>query len=154
MAAYFLDTSAVVKRYVRETGSDLVDKLAASENDNDIFLADITRVEMAAAIARRLKGGSIAKQDAEDALLAFEYDLTSRYAPVEISQTVLADAVSLATKYALRGYDAVQLAVALGVNTDLLSNKLTRLVIVSADAELNAAAKTEGLTAENPNDHE
>ncbi len=154
MGAYFLDSSAVVKRYVRETGSDFVDELAASDNDNTIFLADITRVEVAAAIARRLKGGSVAKQDARDALIAFDYDLASRYVPLEISPILLTDAMSLATKHALRGYDAVQLAAALKVNSDLLLDRLPTLTLVSADSELNDAATAEGLTVENPNDNE
>ena len=154
MGAYFLDSSAVVKRYVRETGSDFVDELAASDNDNTIFLADIMRVEVAAAIARRLKGGSVAKQDARDALIAFDYDLASRYVPLEISPILLTDAMSLATKHALRGYDAVQLAAALKVNSDLLSDRLPTLTLVSADSELNDAATAEGLTVENPNDNE
>ncbi len=85
MAAFFCDSSAIVKRYVREVGSDFVDELAASENDNTILLARTTHVEVAAAIARRLKGGSLTNEDADNALAAFKYDLTARYLTVEIT---------------------------------------------------------------------
>ncbi len=49
-------------------------------------------------------------------------------------------AARLADTHALRGYDAVQLAVALDVHA-----RDQALVLVSADAERNAAATTEGL---------
>jgi predicted nucleic acid-binding protein len=59
--------------------------------------------------------------------------------------------MSLATKHALRGYDAVQLAAALEANDERIANELTPLTLVSADDELNTAAQAEGLTVENPN---
>ena len=46
----------MVKRYVNESGSNFVDNLADVKNGNIILLARITQVEIAAAIARRLKG--------------------------------------------------------------------------------------------------
>lgn len=52
MAGFFCDSSAVVKRYVNEAGSNFVDSLADLKNGNVILLARITRVEIAAAIAR------------------------------------------------------------------------------------------------------
>jgi predicted nucleic acid-binding protein len=53
----------------------------------------------------------------------------------------------------LRGYDAVQLATALETNRKRLSDGLSALVFVSADAELNNAAQAEGLEVENPNNY-
>ena len=59
----------------------------------------------------------------------------------------------LAERYALRGYDAVQLAAALDVNAYWLSLDMPGLILVSADSELNAAAMAEGLNADDPNAH-
>jgi len=70
VASFFCGSSAIVKRYVNETGSNFVDSLADLKIGNVILLARITRVEIAAAIARRLKGGSIATTDAQNALVA------------------------------------------------------------------------------------
>jgi hypothetical protein len=75
VAVFFCDSSAIVKRYVNETGSIFVDSLADMKSGNVILLARITRVEIAAAIARRLKGGSIVTTDAQNAVLAFQHDL-------------------------------------------------------------------------------
>ncbi|MFN0279676.1 MAG: type II toxin-antitoxin system VapC family toxin [Pyrinomonadaceae bacterium] len=153
MPSFFFDTSAIVKRYGREAGSDFVEELTQAENDNIIILAAITRVEVAATIARKLKGEDISKSYAADSLAAFNHDLTNRYLTVDISPELLSVAMKMATKHALRGYDAVQLAAALDANDELLANDLPPLTVVSADGELNLAAEAEGLLFENPNDH-
>ncbi len=120
MPSFFFDTSAIIKRYVRETGSDFVEELAEPRSGNIIILAGLTHVEVAAAIARRLKGGSVTNTDAAESLAAFTHDLDNRYLTVDIRPDVLSAAMKMATKHALRGYDAVQLTAALGVNTEYL----------------------------------
>ena len=153
MPSYFCDTSAIVKRYGKETGSDFVEELAERESGNIIILAALTCVEVAATIARRLKGRNITDTAAADALAAFKLDLNNRYITVDIRPDVLTAAIKIATRHALRGYDAVQLAAALDANTELLATGLPALTVVSADGELNVAAVAEGLEVENPNDH-
>ena len=77
MPAYFCDSSAIVKRYVNEIGSSFVDSLSDPKSGNIVLLARITQVEIAAAIARRLKGKSIDAPDAQKALAAFQQDLAN-----------------------------------------------------------------------------
>ncbi len=68
MAVLFLDSSGLVKRYIVETGTSwVISQLRASAN-NDIFIANITGIEVAAAIARRVKGKSISQKVADKAL--------------------------------------------------------------------------------------
>ena len=69
----------------------------------------------------------------------------------DVSDLILNDAINLANKYELRGYDAVQLAAALRANMERVSLGLAPLTFVSADAELNTAASSEGLMVEDPN---
>lgn len=153
MAGFFCDSSAIVKRYVNETGSNFVDGLTDLKSGNVILLSRITRVEVTSAIARRLKNASLTTADAQNALAAFQHDLTNNYFTVEITPALLSSAISLATKHALRGYDAVQLAAALEANDERIANALTPLTLVSADTELNTAAQAEGLNVENPNNY-
>lgn len=153
MAGFFCDSSAIVKRYVNETGSNFVDGLADVQSGNILLLARIKRVEAVAAIARRLKNGSVTAADAQSAVAAFQHDLTNNYFTVEITPVLLSVAMNLATKHALRGYDAVQLAAALEANDERAANGLPSLTLVSADMELNAAAQAEELNVENPNNY-
>lgn len=115
------------------------------------MLARITRVEVIAAIARRQKGGSITPIDANNAISAFQHDLTNDYLTIEITPALLSSAMNLAVKYSLRGYDAVQLAATLEANNERIATGLSPLTLVSADSELNFSAQAEGLSIENPN---
>lgn len=152
MGAYFLDSSAVVKRYMAETGSDWVDGLTGPSAGNHIHIANITAVEVTSAVIRRVRSGSIDAADAADILGDFRHDLAHDYRSVEILPPIIHQAVMLVEKHGLRGYDAVQLAAALHVH--LVSLPLAvPLVLVSADAELNAAARAEGMVVEDPNMH-
>lgn len=56
MADYFLDSSALVKRYVQETGTAWVRGLTRRNARHDLYVARITAVEVTSAIARR-RGG-------------------------------------------------------------------------------------------------
>ena len=153
MAAFFCDSSAIVKRYIAETGSTYIDGFADLKTGNIVLLARITRVEVAAAFARRLKAGSLTIADAQNGLALFQHDLTNNYFTVEITPVLLSEAMRLATQHALRGYDAVQLAAAVEANSQRLSSSLPPLTLVSADVEMNNAAQVEGLSVENPNNH-
>ena len=65
MADYFLDSSALVKRYVRETGSAWVTGILDPLSKNEVFVAAITGVEIVAAVSRRARGGTITAADGE-----------------------------------------------------------------------------------------
>jgi len=55
MAIYFLDSSALVKRYICETGSNWVCNLFNPSLGNQFFIAAIAGVEIVSAITRRAK---------------------------------------------------------------------------------------------------
>ena len=74
MAAFFLDTSTVLKRYVQETGTAWVQALAAPTVRHSLFVVRIALAETVAAITRRERGGSITPQDAATAVADFQLD--------------------------------------------------------------------------------
>jgi hypothetical protein len=61
--------------------------------------------------------------------------------------------MALAERHGLRGYDAIQLAAALEINSFRTGQGLPPITLLSADAELNAAAVRDGLTVDDPNSH-
>ncbi len=153
MPSYFCDSSALAKRYVSETGSLWLTATIDPKLNNYVFIARITFVEVVSAISRKERGGHISVADARDAGKRFETDYSNEFFTVEITERLILEAASLAQKYALRGYDAVQLAAALESERERNSFDLTPLTLLSADADLNAAALSEGLAVDNPNDH-
>jgi predicted nucleic acid-binding protein len=148
VAAFFLDTSAVLERYVQESGTTWVQTLAAPTAGHSLIVARITLAETIAAVTRRERAGSISPQDAATAVADFQFDFARQYIVVEVSAGLVAQAATLARRHALRGYDAVQLAAALQVHANDPS-----VTLIWADLELNAAATAEGLRVDDPNGH-
>jgi uncharacterized protein len=153
MAVYFFDSSAIVKRYVHETGTAWVEAVADPASGNLIYLARIAAVEITSAIARRQRAGTIAAPDAAAALTRFRQDMTVEYRILEITAPLLAAATRLAESHALRAYDAVQLAAVAELHVRRTAATLPTLILVSADQELNVAATALGLPIEDPNLH-
>lgn len=153
MAAFFCDTSALVKRYVSETGAAWLISTLHPNLKQRIYIAQITIVEIVSAITRREKGGSTTPQEAVNALNQFEQDWKTEITIIDFSAKLVNDATVLARKYALRGYDAVQLATVLEVHNERTALGLLPLTLLSADTDLNAAAVSEGLTVDDPNNH-
>lgn len=153
MAAYFFDSSAAVKRYVREKGTNWVISLFRSPNQNSFYAARIILVEVISAFTRRLKEGSLSAQQADKAKIRFRRVFEQKFFKLEIDEQLIEKAANLAEKHALRGYDAVQLAAAITVNNARILVGASSVTFVSADDNLNAAAAIEGLQVENPNNY-
>lgn len=158
MPIYYFDSSGLVKRYVSEVGSSWVISLTDPAAGNHIYVANITGVEVPAAINKRVRMGDINAADAATAVANFEYDLSNQYNTLEVTETLLKNAAALTGKYKLRAYDAVQLAVALEINNQLLAlgmpaAGMLALTLISADDDLNKAAAAEGLNVDDPRNH-
>ena len=153
MAAYFFDSSAIVKRYVQETGTAWVRRVTRHGRPDRIYLARITAVETASAATRRRRGGSLTAARVRSILTRFRSHLANRYRILEITPDLLNDAMRLANAHALRAYDAVQLAAALELNGRYQASGLGGITLVSADRDLNTAATAEGMAVEDPNSH-
>jgi hypothetical protein len=152
MAILFLDSSALVKRYIAEAGSAWVAGLMIPPVTNPIHIGVVSGAEVVAALARRGRVGSLSPDQVSRAIAEFSDDWSELYELVRADRAVVNRAMLLAQKHGLRGYDAVQLAGALEVS-EFAHQFQSGFVLVSADAELNAAATAEGLLVENPNLH-
>jgi len=150
VAAYFLDSSAVVKHYVTEMGSARVQSITAVISGHELYLSDLTIVEVCAAMSRRRRDGSLS--DAQTAALRDEFlaDIDNLYLPTAMSDSIIDRAVALTELHVLRASDAVQLATALELNRERISAGLIALSLVSSDQSLLRAAAAEGLAIENP----
>ncbi|MDX1521140.1 MAG: type II toxin-antitoxin system VapC family toxin [Anaerolineae bacterium] len=158
MAFYYFDTSALVKYYVTEPGSDWV-RLLIDDHDAEthqplhhIFVAEITRVEVAAGLAAIERVNRINKPQRDREYRRFVSHLVHRYAIMPLTTVDLELAATLTQSYPLKAYDAVQLAVALARSRTLASANLS-LIFVSGDNTLLTAAQSEGLLTDNPFAH-
>jgi predicted nucleic acid-binding protein len=153
VAHYYLDSSALVKRYVAEIGTAWVTSLCAASSGHILYVARITGAEIVAALFRRTRSGTLNPSDAQSAATRFKYDFRNRYQVAEVTESLIDSAMSLAEKHGLRGYDSVQLAAALELQSVRAALSLAPITFVCADDQLNAVATVEGLLIEDPNTH-
>lgn len=154
MGHFYFDSSALVKRYVLETGTEWVNSIClAAPPIHTIYTVRVTGAEIVAAFFLRVRTGSVKQFDAQTAVTQFKTDFSSFYQIVEVTINLVDSAMKLAEAYQLRGYDSIQLAAALALHETRLSLSLSPITFVCADNRLNIAAATEGLIVENPNNY-
>lgn len=153
MTAYFLDSSALVERSALETGTTWVRQFCNPANNHVLLIASVTLVEVAAALAKKQRSREITAEAHSHVMQDFIRDAATQYRVLGVDQRVVTLGVALTSRQKLRGYDAIQLAVALTVNSALVGRQLAPLTFVRADHELLTAASNEGLPIENPNQH-
>ena len=156
MGTYFLDTSAVVKRYIVETGSEWVTTLCRPLSNHTIIISQATLVEAVAAICRKAKeqdaSQRISEIDRDRNISRFRQNAQQQYNLVQVTSAIYTQAGDLCRLHRLRAYDAVQLTCALEVRTTLAPLQIAP-IFVSADINLLNIAQAEGLNVENPNSY-
>ena len=156
MAVYYFDASALVKYYVPEPGSSWVRQLLDTRAPTYAqalhltFVAEITRVEVAAGLAVIERIGRIRRVERRREYQRFTCHLTHRYAIIPVTTEDFVTAADLTQRHPLKAYDAVQLAIALRARVVIASYPFT---FVSGDGTLLTAARAEDLSTENPFDH-
>jgi len=134
----YLDSSALVKKYITEVGSAVVNQ--AIGDAELVGLSTIERAEVAAAFAKAVRMGSVTLEEGLAALQLFRSEWSSMM-HIQVTETVVARADSLAWEQHLRGYDAVHLASAIHWQ-EILGRPVTMAVF---DRKLWAAAEQLGL---------
>lgn len=134
----YLDTSALLKLYIQETGSEEVVKLLASVESSGTNL--LTHVEMASAIARAVRMKLVFANEAQNTWKDFlaDWELLVR---LDVSLQITKRAAMLAWEHGLRGYDAMHLASALSWQEAID----TPVTLATYDRELWAAALEAGM---------
>jgi predicted nucleic acid-binding protein len=152
-AVYYLDTSALVKQYVDESGSDWIRRLLA--RDNGIFITShLLLVEMISAFRRRLREGSVTQHDYIKIKSALDNDIRTRFQVVRFDEPVVDETRNLLERYPLRSYDAIHLASSFLMHQVLIKAGQPGITFLCADNRLLSAAKAEGMMVDNPNQHE
>ncbi|MFZ2362586.1 MAG: type II toxin-antitoxin system VapC family toxin [Anaerolineae bacterium] len=134
----YLDSSALVKRYVAEIGSqEVVQAIAQADIVGTVV---ITRAEVAAAFAKAVRVAALTQDAAQTCLERFRRDWP-HLVRTRVTEATVARADQLAWRYQLRGYDAVHLAAAV-----LWQDALGEMVTMAAfDLKLWQAAGQAGL---------
>lgn len=147
MALYYLETSALVKLYVLESGTERLLLLTDRSSGNRFAILSLSQVEFRSAIRRRERNGEIPASVANELLSAFKRHSETRFVTQMVSDFVLDIAAALVDRYALRAFDAIQLAGYAALKDTAGSDAP---IFVCSDQGLLAAAKLEGALVLDP----
>ncbi|HAU31476.1 MAG TPA: PIN domain nuclease [Desulfotomaculum sp.] len=142
MASYYLDTSALFKRYVQEEGSDAVNSLF--DKGEPLFISAITLCEVTSNLRRLVDVDEILKSEEFDILRAtFLGDVGDNILEViELTTKIILLSLDIASKKYLTPIDAIQLATALSL--------AEKPVFVCSDQKLRRLAVENGLAVLDP----
>lgn len=136
----FLDTSALLKLYDNEIGSDEMELLFTTNRIEKIYLSSLTILELESAIRKKMRMNLLTENETEEISRLFTQD-SSKFTWVEINEKILQRAFLLLKKYGtegLRTLDAIQLSSAIEVKNDVDLN-------VTYDKLLKSLFEKEGL---------
>jgi predicted nucleic acid-binding protein len=149
----FLDTSALLKRYIVETGSAWVEQLCASQ---PLTVSTLTYTEVASALARRVREALLDESRRDEILRAYRTDVRGTL-QMALRASVLRDAAELLiqapSNVGQRSLDALQTACARRATVHANNLGVGTLTLAAADQRLLAAAHWAGLATDNPEDH-
>lgn len=136
----YLDTSAWLKLYVEEAGSDAVQ--AAVEQAEQVCTHLIAYAELRAALAKaqRMNRLDAAQKAQLLPIIDQDWETLNIILPTEM---LIKRAANLADQFGLRGYDSVYLAAAEAISLQVMPQPL---IFACFDSKLNDAAKALGMT--------
>jgi predicted nucleic acid-binding protein len=133
----YLDTSALVKLYIEETGFTIIRNLV--NNSDIVATSKISYVETSAAFVRNREESAITEKNYHQVIRDFKADWDACYT-IEISESILYLAGDLTDIHKIKALDAIHLASSL-----ILSRRLQDPVVFACwDSLLWKAAKKEG----------
>jgi predicted nucleic acid-binding protein len=140
---YYLDTSALVKRYYTEKGSTGIHALFRPENV--LITSKVTYAELLAALADKRREKEITETNFAHAVESFQQEW-KELVVAEVTEAVFSDLLALVKRHPLRGFDAIHLCTALWFRKRLK----TEIQFACADLHLLAAAEAERFGLYNP----
>ena len=112
----FVDTSALLKKYIEERGSQQLEQVLGGVSD--LIVSPVTWVELNAAIARRLRGKLLTAQQSSWVLSEAETDFRS-CSQVVWGEELVEAATRMIRRHSLKTLDAIQLAAGVLSKPDL-----------------------------------
>ena len=139
MAWAYFDTSALIKRYVEETGRREVHQVIRK---HDGVVSAVLPIEVRSALRRRVLDGSLDEKQVAAIVKRFTAD-RSFWTVIDLSTEVLAGAEQLVAARPLRTLDAIHVS-----SAQLFAAHMppSAFVFVSADSRQTTAARALGMT--------
>lgn len=150
MPRFFLDASALVKRYTHETGSSLVNELFRHATSVEMTCATIGVLEVVSILTRKRNDGRLPEPLFAQAMANFRAEVLDAadfpIAPIADSQIL--SALPLIARHNLNATDAILLRAAMDMANRMEKN--VSLVLCTSDSRLVRSAEAEGISVFDP----
>ncbi len=151
MNYFFLDASALGKRYVPEIGTPLVNHLFQSVSKERMTALVLALGEVISILVRRRNAGQISDAVYRQAIVEFHNEVVSNTGiPLQsVSDDLVLASLPLIEQYSLNATDAIILSCALQLSQSFRKGG-DDLALVTSDNRMATAAKASGLVVWNP----
>ncbi len=149
--SFYLDASALAKRYGLEEGSVLVDKIFVQVPPQRLCILNIGLGEVVSVLVRKRNAGIISQPSFDQAMARFEAEIVdgADIMRMPVTRRLVTSSFPLITAHSINVTDALVLKSALAI-----ARRLRRggddLVLVASDQRLLRAAQAEALTTFDP----
>jgi predicted nucleic acid-binding protein len=149
--SFYLDASALAKRYAPETGSVLVDAILDKVPGDRIHVLNIGIGEIVSILVRKKNAGVISAAYLGQALLNLEAEIVrpADIGKLPVTNRLATSSLSLIVAHSINSTDAVILKSALAIARKQRAGGQD-LVLVASDQRLLRAAQAEGLSTFDP----
>ena len=149
MATLFWDASALAKRYIFETGSDVVDALFSGVTRSEMLSTPWGYAETYSILLRRRNGGVLDAASFTTAVTALQDEIIDDedFRLLSVDDAIVFESITMMHGHNLNATDAALLVLLVAYTSSPLNSACT---LVTSDLRLFRAAQAEGLSAINP----
>lgn len=149
--SFYLDASALAKRYTPEIGSAQVDAILDAVSGNRVYVLNVGVGEVVSILVRKRNSGGISPSDFGEAMVKLDTEIAhaADVKRVSVSNRLALSSFSLIAAHSINSTDAIMLRSALVIARRLRAAG-DDLVLVASDQRLLRAAQAEGLITLNP----
>ena len=151
MRFFFLDASALAKRYAPEVGTPLINHLFTTIRHDRLYLFNVGMGEVLSLLVRKKNAGRLSAVASSQAMVEFGTEIVASgmVRKVIADNAVVTAALPLIEAHSINGTDAIVLRLALNLAARLRA-AADDVLLVASDQRLPRAAQVEGLLTFNP----
>lgn len=151
MTLFYLDTSAILKRYKSEIGSEFVEELMERRKPGEILASSLlTAVEVFSVASRMLRGNIVSREEYDSLTSRFLADFTSHFQIGAVDNPLIVSSITVATTHRLRTADAIHLAAIQRARG--IAAGAENIFVVTSDREMAEACRAESIEVLDPED--
>ncbi len=150
MTIFYVESSALVKRYLPERGSEVADQLLDGRTDSEFLVVSIlSALELKSVFARLVKGRRITDAESRELLANFWADRTKLSSILPFDNVLIEEAGHHLDRHPVKTLDAIHLAAVFRMR-ETAQRSGHRLVVVACDQEVLDACRDEQIDVLDP----